>query len=117
MLVRRESDYKVVWAGFPGALTPQLIKNMAVEAGMKPWLETDDELIVGGGLLAVSGITGGPQTVNLPDNFEVEKCLSGHKYNIKDGKLMFELGSGDVYGDTAIFSVKEKQKSKAAKGN
>jgi hypothetical protein len=117
MLVRRENDHTVVWAGFPGALTPQLIKNVAVEAGMKPWLESDDELIVGGGLLAVSGITGGPQIVNLPDNFEIEKCLSGHKYNIKDGKLTFELGSGDVYGDTAIFSVKEKQKSKAAKGN
>jgi hypothetical protein len=109
MLVRREKDYTVVWAGFPGAITPRLVKNLAIEAGMKPWLETDDELIVGGGLLAVGGITGGPQTVNLPENFKIEKCLSGHKYNVKDGKLTFELGYGDVYGDTAIFAVSEKR--------
>jgi hypothetical protein len=109
MLVRREKDHTVVWAGFPGTITAQFVRNLAKDAGMKPWLETDDELIVGGGLLAVSGLNGGSQTVNLPDNFNVEKCLSGHKYTVKDGKLMFELGYGDVYGDIAIFAVKEKQ--------
>lgn len=110
MLVRREKDCTVVWIGFPGALTPQLVRNLAVEAGLKPWLETDDELIVGGGLLAVGGIAGGPQTVTLPANVELESCLSGHPYRLKDGRLTFDLGHGDVYGDTAIFSVREKQK-------
>ena len=108
MLVRREKDHTVVWAGFPGAVTAQFVRNLAIEAGMKPWLETDDELIIGGGILAVGGLNGGPQAVNLPANFKVEKCLSGHKYDIKDGKLMFELGYGDVYGDTAIFAVSQK---------
>jgi hypothetical protein len=109
MLVKREKDHTTVWIGFPGAITPQLVRNLARAAGVTPWLDNDNELVVGSGLLGVIGITGGAQTVTLPANYEIEKCLSSHSYKVEKNKLTFDLGYGDIYGDTAIFSVREKQ--------
>ena len=112
MLVDRRTspdNHTVVWIGFPGALSPQFIRNLAIEAGMTPMLESDNELVVGSGLLGVIGITGGTQTVHLPANYKIEKCISGHEYNVENGVLTFDLGYGDMYGDVAIFSLKTLQ--------
>ena len=110
MVVRREKSHTTVWIGFPGAITPQLVRNLAQESGVTPWITNDSELIVGAGLLGVIGITSGPQEVMLPPNYEIEKCLSGHNYKVKNGKLTFNLGYGDIYGDVAVFAVNEKSK-------
>ena len=107
MLVSRQKDYSIVWIGVPGAVSPALIRNIAKEAGMTPILENDNELIIGSGLLGVVGAKGGPQVVNLPNNYTIEKCLTGHSYTVENGVLEFKLGWGDVYGDVAIFAVEE----------
>jgi hypothetical protein len=112
MLVERRTspgNHTVVWNGFPGALSPQFIRNLAKEAGMTPMLESDNVLVVGAGLLGVVGITGGTQTVHLPNNYQIEKCLSGHNYSVENGILTFDLGYGDMYGDVAVFSLKNLQ--------
>ena len=112
MLVERRTSpgkHTVVWSGFPGALSPQFIRNLAKEAGMTPMLESDNQLIVGAGLLGVIGVTGGTQTVHLPHNYVIEKCVTGHSYSVDNGVLTFDLGIGDVYGDVAIFSLKSTQ--------
>jgi len=108
MLVDRKKGWTEVWIGSPGAITPTLVRNLAREAGMTPILENDNELILGAGILAVHGITGGPQRIILPKNYIIEKCITGHKYEVKDGILTFTLGWGDYYGDTAIFSVRKE---------
>ena len=102
-------NHTVVWIGFPGALSPQFIRNLAKEAGMTPLLESDNEILIGSGLLGVIGIEGGTQVVHLPANCKIEKCLSGHSYTIQNGILTFDLGYGDYYGDVAVFSVSPQQ--------
>jgi hypothetical protein len=106
--VDRRKQWTEVWIGSPGAVTPDLVRNLAVEAGMAPILENDNELMMGAGLLAVHGITGGLQQVHLPANYAIDRCITGHKYEVKNRLLTFTLGWGDYYGDTAIFSVKER---------
>ena len=108
MVVNRRKDYSVLWIGAPGALSPELIRNMAKEAGMTPMLDNDNEVIIGAGLLGVVGIKGGQQHLRLPAGCVVKKCLTGHDYEVADNILKFELGWGDFYGDVAIFAV-EKQ--------
>jgi hypothetical protein len=111
MVERRTSpaNHTVVWIGFPGALSPQFIRNLAKEAGMTPMLESDNEILIGSGLLGIIGIAGGTQTVHLPANYKIEKCLSGHDYTVENGILTFDLGYGDYYGDVAVFSISQQQ--------
>jgi hypothetical protein len=98
-----------VWIGAPGCISPALIRNFAREAGMTPLMDNGSEIIVGAGLLGVVATpAGGPQKVVLPQNYVIEKCITGQKYEVKDGVLTFDLGPGDVFGDVAIFSVKGK---------
>ncbi len=106
MVVERRKQHTVVWSGFPGALSPAFVRNLAREAGMTPLLENDNELIIGQGLLAVVGVQGGPQEVTLPRGYQIEKCLTGHAYQVRGEVLTFDLLWGDIYGDTAVFAVK-----------
>ena len=110
MLAKRNPGWTEVWIGSTGALTPTLVRNFAREAGMTPILENDNELMIGAGFLAVMRKTdGGPQKVNLPKNYVIEKCVTGHTYQVKNGILTFDLDwKGDAFGDIAIFSVKGK---------
>lgn len=106
MLVDRRQGYTAVWLGAPGAISPALIRNLAREAGMKPVIESDNLLTIGAGFLAVTGLTGGPEKVTLPKGYIIERCLTGHAYQVKSGVLTFTLGWGDFYGDVAVFEVK-----------
>ena len=105
MLVSRKKDYSLVWIGSPGAISPALIRNMARQAGMTPMLDNDNEVIIGSGLLGVVGIKGGPQHLILPAGCVVNKCLTGHSFEVIGNVLKFELGWGDYYGDVAIFTI------------
>jgi hypothetical protein len=110
MLVDRRKDYTAVWVGAPGCVSPALIRNFAREAGMTPMVENGSAVIAGAGLLGVVGTpVGGPQRVVLPRGYEIEKCITGQNYQVKDRVLTFNLGQGDIYGDVAIFSVKGKK--------
>ena len=90
--------------GQPGALSPQLIRNMAAEAGMQPLLDSDDLLVYGGGLLTVCASLGdGIRKIRLPDGIRDVIPLTSHKILRNDGKT-FEVDIPDA--ETAVFLLK-----------
>jgi hypothetical protein len=106
MLVDRKKDYTKIWIGAAGCVSPRLIRNFCREAGMTPIASNGSAVMIGAGLLGVVGTpAGGPQVITLPEKYKIEKCITGHKYTVKGRELNFTLGTGDIYGDVAIFSV------------
>ncbi len=106
MLVDRSAGCTKVWIGAPGAINRTVIRNMAREAGLQPMLENDAWLFYGAGILGVGGQPrGGVHRVNLPAGVKVLECLTGHAYDVQNGQLVFTLGTGEVFGDVAVFAV------------
>ena len=80
MAVRRHKDFTEVFIGQPGAVTPQLFRNLAREAGIIPSLETDDLFYCGSGLIGVGASTGsGRRMIRFPAGYRKVESLTGHK--------------------------------------
>ena len=104
MAVKRYRNHTEFFIGQPGALSPQLIRNMAAEAGMQPLLDSDDLLLYGGGLLTVCASLGdGIRKIRIPDGIRDVIPLTSHKILRNDGKT-FEVDIPDA--ETAVFLLK-----------
>lgn len=104
MAVKRYADHTEIYIGQPGGLTPRLVKNIAKEAGVIPYLDSDKDISrLGAGLLTVSAMDGGEKTISINSgNFKI-KSLTGQTFK-KNGNLVRYFQN--AY-DTAIFSVSE----------
>ena len=103
MAVKRHKEFTEVFIGQPGAVTPQLFRNLAREAGIQPSLETDDIFLCGAGLLGVGASTGsGIRKIRIPKGFSKAVPLSGHKI-LRQDKEHFECFI--PYRDMAVFKL------------
>lgn len=107
MAVKRYADHTEIYIGQPGGLTPRLVKNIAKEAGVEPYLDSDKDISrFGAGLLTVSAMAGGEKTVSLSKKGKFNiKCLTGQTFN-ESGNVMKYFQK--PY-DTAIFSILDEK--------
>ena len=96
MAVRRNPEYTEVWCGAPGSLTPQLCRNLAQEAGVPVFLDSDDFCGTGAGLLYVSAVRTGMKNITLPDGFSGCTALTGQKFTRKNRQLSLPMSAGEL---------------------
>ena len=78
-MVLRHSSFTELILGQPNTLTPELLRNIASEAGVRPYLATNDLCIAGANLLVIGAASGGgKRTIQLPPGIEVTP-LTGQK--------------------------------------
>ena len=105
MAVRRYKDFTEVFIGQPGSITPQLFRNFAREAGITPWLESDDLFYCGSGMIGIGAAKGdGIRKVRFPGGYSKVESLSGHKVEnlTKEGFEVFIK-----HRDFAVFKIEE----------
>lgn len=102
--VKRHGGYTELYIGQPGAITPRLIRNIAVSAGIAPVADSNDIVGYGGKLLYLTALTSGRKTIRLPDGLRMIECLTGEETvwngdmveaNVLRGRTMIlKLGCG-----------------------
>ncbi len=76
--VRRHDDWTGVYIAAPGALTPRLLRNLAVEAGVEPSGPEGDLVMAGNGVIVVHGMTKNPvKTLRWNDPCDLVDIASG----------------------------------------
>jgi len=101
-VVRRQEEGLTQWIiGRPGALSPELVRHWARQAGFQPLSDTDDELWLGSGILTMYTDRGGPRTIRLPRNITVTTSPTGHAFTVTDEGFTFTAD----YGRTAVFGL------------
>lgn len=96
MAVRRYPDYTEIWCGAPGSLTPQFCRNLAAEAQIPVFLESDDYIGIGSGLLYVSALSSGDKTISLPENIAGCIPLTGQQLRQTGNKVSVSLRAGEL---------------------
>lgn len=79
MAVKRYPEHTEIYIGQLGALTPQMLRNIAATAGIKAVIETDDISYQAGGIIAVSASTGGVKKFNFTPGVKDLLVLTGQK--------------------------------------
>ena len=105
MAVKRHKDFTEIYIGQPGSLTPQLVKNIAMSAGITPICDTYDIMGYGGNILYLVALSSGVKTINLPDGSGTVECLTGQN-------LIQAGGVASVYvnvGDTMVLRLNQKK--------
>ncbi|MCI6287232.1 MAG: hypothetical protein MR727_00695 [Lentisphaeria bacterium] len=96
MAVKRYARHTEVYLGAPGSLTPQLCRNLAQEAGVPVFLDSDDFCGTGAGLLYVSAVRTGRKNISLPDGFSGCTALTGQQFTLKDRQLTLTMSAGEL---------------------
>ena len=104
--VRRTGDFTEVFIGMPGAITPQLMRNICRASGFEPAMDSDDFYISGGGLVVVGAcVREGVRRIRLPPDVQRLECLTGQKVDYPEPYVAeVDLPCGAA----AVFSVVEK---------
>ncbi len=96
MAVRRTRDYTEIWCGAPGSLTPQFCRNLAKEAQVPVFLESNDFSGTGSGILYVSALSPGNKTISLPEGITRCTSLTGQKFLQMGNKVSVHLETGEL---------------------
>ena len=104
--VRRTGGFTEVFVGMPGAITPQLMRNICRESGLEPAMDSDDFYISGGGLVVIGAcVRDGVRRIRLPQGVRSLECLTSQKVDYPEpGVAEVDLPCGVA----AVFSVVEK---------
>ncbi|NMA21675.1 MAG: hypothetical protein GX927_13965 [Lentisphaerae bacterium] len=96
MAVKRYKEHTEVYIGAPCGLTPQLCRNFGIEAGLTPYLESDDFCGCNAGLLYVSALTDGKKVITLPHSVTVERVITGQQVRINGQKAEVDMKIADL---------------------
>jgi len=101
MALRRSPAGTEIFIGQPAAVSPELLRNIAAAAGIRPVTNGSDLAIRGGGLIVIGGSTGsGIRRVYYPAGVKSLQCLTGQKISSDNGKYLdFYL----KYNECAVF--------------
>lgn len=104
--VRRGEGGAEVLIGMPGAVTPQLMRNVCKAAGFAPVIESDDFFISGGGLMIIGAcVRDGVRRIRLPEGVAGLECLTGQTVSYPaPGVAEVDIPCGKA----AVFSVRAK---------
>lgn len=80
--------------GAPGAFSPEFFRILARRQGADVLSDSNDVIVLAeNGILTAVCCRGGEITVNIPRGFEVASSLTGMKYQVKDGRLLFRAAN------------------------
>jgi hypothetical protein len=100
-VMRTREGLTEIMLGRPGAMSPQLIRNLAARVGVKAFSTADDEMRFGSGILAFYADKGGERKVMLPEGMTVVSSPTGHAFHKTDDGFGFHIG----YADEAVFKI------------
>jgi hypothetical protein len=101
LVIRRNNNSTEIFIGQPGAISPMLLRNIAIDAKIRPITNENLLTICGGGLIVLGNSEkSGIKRVYYQDGVKQMQCLTGQKIITDNGKyLEFYL----EYGKCAIF--------------
>ena len=79
-----------------GPLTPQFCRNLAKEAQVPVFLESNDFSGTGSGILYVSALSPGNKTISLPEGITRCTSLTGQKFLQMGNKVSVHLETGEL---------------------
>jgi hypothetical protein len=77
--VKRFGDWTSVYVSMGGGLTPELIRNIVVEAGMEPVGPLGDVTFSGNGFVVIYALSDGNKTLDFDEACDVVDVMSGEK--------------------------------------
>jgi len=97
MAAKEYEDHMEIWIGQAGAITPQMIRNLAKMVNMTPVISTDEPTFVGSGMLALQAAFQGKKEITIPAPWTEFKVLTGQKQVEMKGKNpVFTLKAGET---------------------
>ncbi len=93
--IKRFKDWTSVYISLPGAITPELIRNIVAEAGLTPIGPCDDMTTSGNGFITIHAISGGSKTIRWSGG-SLRDLTSGKIINTRDHSLTFNLEPGQT---------------------
>ena len=96
MAVKRYADHTEIFVGQGGALSPELVRNAAREAGVHIWTDGNDPASRAGNLIIVSAASGGKKNIRLKKGMKVKRALTGQLYEVKGNILSCSMKYGEV---------------------
>jgi hypothetical protein len=97
MAVKRHKGFTEIYIGQPGSLTPQLIRNIALAAGITPLVDTDDLTGYGGNILYLAALASGVKTIHLPDGAGTVECLTGQQIKQNGNTVAADIPIGATF--------------------
>ncbi len=94
--VKRYPSHTEIFIGQAGNLSPELARNIAMEAGAHIWTDSNDPAAQAGNLVFVSAASSGEKTLTLKSGMRVRSVPSGQKYQLRDNKLICNLEYGEL---------------------
>src|SRR5690606_26414881 len=76
--IKSLNNFKSIFIGHPSGMTPQFIRNIALESGVQPFLEAGDAAMFHReNFIVIHGVEGGQKTLRLPFKAKVTEMLTG----------------------------------------
>ncbi|MEW6357014.1 MAG: beta-galactosidase [Planctomycetota bacterium] len=95
LVVKKKSGWTSIYsAAMP--LPPSLIRNMAREAGVHAWIETDDALYADNQFLGIHAATEGRKAVMLPAGVWASDALSGRRLPMREQTVVLDMRRGST---------------------
>jgi Concanavalin A-like lectin/glucanases superfamily len=93
--VKRFKDWTSVYIALPGAITPELIRNIAAEAKLTPIGPCNDMTTSGNGFITLHAISDGSKTIRW-NGGKLRDLISGKIINTRDNTLTMEMKAGQT---------------------
>lgn len=91
--VKRFSGWTSVYIALPGALTPELVRNIAEEAGIIPTGPNGDVTLSGNGFLVIHALSGGDKTLRWKGKGDVLDLTTGEFIARAAESLAFKMNA------------------------
>ncbi|MDZ4198738.1 MAG: hypothetical protein U1E27_05560, partial [Kiritimatiellia bacterium] len=93
--LRRFENWTSVYISLPGAITPELVRNIVQEAGLKPIGPVGDMTTAGNGFVTLHALSNGEKTLQWDDLCDLTDLTSGEIFSgIRS--LSFPMKAGET---------------------
>lgn len=93
--VKRFKDWTSIYIALPGAITPELVRNIVREAGIEPIGPCDDVTTAGNGFITIHAISDGEKKLKWVGKCDIADLISGEIINNAD-MLSFQMKTGET---------------------
>ncbi len=94
--IKRFKEWTSVYIAVPGALTPELLRNIAAEAGIQPIGPCDDVTSAGNGFITIHALSDGMKEVRWQGKCDVRDLITGTQAAVNEDQLSFEMKAGET---------------------
>jgi Concanavalin A-like lectin/glucanases superfamily len=94
--VKRFKDWTSVYVSLPGALTPQLLRNIVAEAGITPIGPCDDVTTAGNGFITIHALYNGNKTLRWDKKCDLLDLTTGKLAGKGINTISFDMKAGET---------------------